>query len=273
MRRGTTRPFDIAQVDRCEGVTGHGTEISATKAQSVGIDAEEARQIIGTRFLADPGFQVSLDGTRVTFADVLPIRLKEIKVPVPPYGTAELIILDTLKADSTTQQHGIARRVKNRLVGTPGWVGFDDERVLDGRRSEAKRFQVIVVADFLGTVVSPDWKGFEPEAETWQTTRATVHAAIHDYLVTFTEAKRDEANRNRPLPCSIVSLKQARCHILISLRPRRPHPPRSMPIHPPLPGRRSSLRHRQRESASRHRSPAGPARPARRLPCRRQCRR
>lgn len=193
VRRGTTRPFDITQVNRREGVTGHGTEISATKAQAVGIDAEEARQIIGTRFLADPGFQVSLDGTRVSFADVPSIRLKEIKVPVSPYGTVELIILDTLKADRTTQQHGIAWRVKNRLVGTPGWVGFDDERVLDGRRSEAKRFQVIVVADFLGTVVTPDWKGFEPEAEAWQATRAAVHAAIHDYLATFTAARRNEA--------------------------------------------------------------------------------
>lgn len=193
VRRGTTRPFDITQVNRREGVTGHGTEISATKAEAVGIDAEEARQIIGTRFLADPGFQVSLDGTRVTFADVPSIRLKEIKVPVSPYGTAELIILDTLKADRTTQQHGIAWRVKNRLVGTQGWVGFDDERVLDGRRSEAKRFQVIAVADFLGSVVTPDWKGFEPEAEAWQATRAAVHAAIHDYLATFTAARRDEA--------------------------------------------------------------------------------
>lgn len=193
VRRGTTRPFDIAQVSRREGVEGHGTEILATSVHTVGIDADEARQIVGTRFLADPGFAVSLDGTRVTFADVPSMRLKELKVPAPPYGTAELIILDTLKADRTTQQHGIAWRVKNRLVGTPGWVGFDEERVLDGRKSEAKRFQCIVIADFLDSVVAPDWKGFEPEAEAWKTTSAAVHKAIHDYLATFTAARRHEA--------------------------------------------------------------------------------
>lgn len=193
VRRGTTRPFDISEISRREGVEGHGTEISATTIRAVGLDAEEARQIIGTRFLADPGFTVSLDGTRVTFDDVPRVRLKEIDVPVLPHGTAQLVILDTLKADRTTQHRGIAWRVKNRLVGTPGWVGFDQERVLDGRKSEAKRFQVIVIADFLTDAVSADWSGFDPDAAVWQATRAAVHQAIYDYLATFTAARRSEA--------------------------------------------------------------------------------
>jgi hypothetical protein len=52
------------------------------------------------------------------------------------YGVAYLIVIDPLKADRTTRQHGIAWVVNNRLVGNPGWLGFDQERLLDGRSSE-----------------------------------------------------------------------------------------------------------------------------------------
>ena len=31
---------------------------------------EEAREVIGTRFLADPNFSVSINGTKVTFDDI-----------------------------------------------------------------------------------------------------------------------------------------------------------------------------------------------------------
>lgn len=193
VRRGTKRPFEIDLVSRLEGVEGHGTEISATACKAVGLDAEEARQIIGTRFLADPGFNVALDGTCVTFDDVPALRLKEITVPVPPYGSANLIILDSLKADRTTQQHGIAWRVNNRLVGAPGWVGFDHERVLDGRKSEAKRFLIIVISDFLAPAVVPDWRAFNADNAAWLATRDAVHKSIHDYFATFTAARRGEA--------------------------------------------------------------------------------
>lgn len=193
VKRGTQRPFDISMLSRKDGVAGHGTEISATSVSPIAIDAEQARLIIGTRFLADPGFTVTLNGTRVTFDDIPALRLKEISVPVPPHGTAVLVILDTLKADRTTQQHGIAWRVNNRLVGTPGWVDFDHERVLDGRKSEAKRFQVIVIADFLAPAVDPDWRAFSSDDPAWQATRAGVYQAIQEYFATFTAARRNEA--------------------------------------------------------------------------------
>lgn len=193
VRRGTTQPFDIRLVSTREGVEGHGTVISATSSEGVSMTAEEGREIIGTRFLADPNFKVSIDGTRITFDDVPPLRLKEIDVPVPPHGTAHITIVDTLKADRTTRQHGIAWRVNSRLVGTPSWVAFDQERILDGRKAEAKRFQVIIEADFLEEAVLPDWSAFNPRSETWQATRDTVHAAIHEYLSTLSAEKRRTA--------------------------------------------------------------------------------
>ena len=193
VRRGSTQPFDVKVVGRRSNVAGHGTEIAATSPDGVVLSSDEARQIIGTRFLADPSFRVSVDGTRVTFDDVPSIFLKEKDVPVPPFGTAHLVIIDTAKADRTTRQHGIAWRVKARLVGNQGWIGFDDERILDGRTTEAKRFQIIVFADFLDDHVLPDWSAFNPSSEAWQATRSAVHAAFKEFLSTFTAERRSEA--------------------------------------------------------------------------------
>jgi hypothetical protein len=66
------------------------------------------------------------------------------------------MLVDTVKVDRTTRQHGIAWRVKNRLVGSPGWTDFDHGKFLDGRTSEAKRFQFIVEADYLEEAVASD---------------------------------------------------------------------------------------------------------------------
>jgi hypothetical protein len=64
--RGATRPFDITRLNTRDGVEGHGTEISASAVEGINVTAEEAREIIGTRFLADPNFSVVIDGARVS---------------------------------------------------------------------------------------------------------------------------------------------------------------------------------------------------------------
>ncbi|MET4173883.1 hypothetical protein ABIB99_004983 [Bradyrhizobium sp. LA6.1] len=193
VKRGTTQPFDLRVTKTRSDAAGHGTEIAATSSHGVIMSAAEAREIIGTRFLADPSFRVSVDGVRVTFEDVPTMLLTEIDVPVAAFGTAHLIIIDAAKADRTTRQHGLAWRVKSRLVGNQSWVGFDDERILDGRTSEAKRFQIIVSADFLDIAVLPDWSAFNPSSEAWQATRTAVHEAVKRFLSTFTAGRRKEA--------------------------------------------------------------------------------
>jgi Histidine kinase-, DNA gyrase B-, and HSP90-like ATPase len=86
VRRGTNQPFEIKLRETRKGIDGHGTEITATSSGGVIMTAEEAREVIGSRFLADPNFKVSIDGTKVTFDDVPALRLKETDVPVPPFG-------------------------------------------------------------------------------------------------------------------------------------------------------------------------------------------
>ncbi|XNY09580.1 ATP-binding protein (plasmid) [Sinorhizobium meliloti] len=196
VRRGTTQPFDVDVVDSREGVAGHGTEITATVSEGVAMDADTAREIIGTRFLADPNFVVSLDGTLVTFDDIPTHSIQKVDINVPGYGIVQMVMIDSQKADRTTRQHGIAWRVNTRLVGTPGWIGFDHERILDGRTTEAKRFQFIISADILENAVHPDWTGFIANDPAWQATREAVHAHIKKYLSAFSADRRREAKES-----------------------------------------------------------------------------
>lgn len=193
VRRGTTQPFDITEIGSRTGVSGHGTEINATASDGMSLDADAAREIIGTRFLADPNFVVAVDGTLVTFDDIPTRSIQQGVVDIPGLGVVEIITIDSQKADRTTRQHGIAWRVKSRLVGTPGWIGFDHERILDGRTSEAKRFQFIVSADVLEDAVRSDWSGFTNNHPAWEATRPLVHAKIKEYLSSFSAERRREA--------------------------------------------------------------------------------
>ncbi len=190
VRRGVSAPFELNLLSYREGVAGHGTEISAPGGSGVIMTAQEVREVIGTRFLSDPNFKVIVDGTEVSFQDVPSGKLREFDVEVPDFGTARLTVIDTLKADKTTRQHGVAWWVDNRLVGRPGWSDFE----LDGRTSEAKRFQFIVRADFLAEAAAtlPDWTGFNPRNAAWAATKDAVFAKIREFLTAFTAERRGE---------------------------------------------------------------------------------
>lgn len=196
VRRGVTQPFDVTVINSRDKVIGHGTEITATASDGTSMDADTAREIIGTRFLADPNFVVSLDGTLVTFDDIPTRNIQKVNVDVPGFGMVQIVMIDSQKADRTTRQHGIAWRVNSRLVGNPGWGGFDHERILDGRSTEAKRFQFIVSADILENAVQPDWSGFLPNDPAWQAIRPAVHAEIKQYLSSFSADRRREAKHS-----------------------------------------------------------------------------
>lgn len=190
VQRGIHVPFDLKLVGERDQVLGHGTKISAPGGVGVNMTAQQVREVIGTRFLADPNFQVIVDGTKVTFEDVPASKLRELEVEIPEFGMAQLIVIDTQKADRTTRQHGIAWWVDGRLVGRPGWTDFD----LDGRTNEAKRFQFIVRADFLAEAAAtlPDWSGFDPRNQAWLATREAVFAKIREFLAEFTAERRGQ---------------------------------------------------------------------------------
>jgi hypothetical protein len=192
VKRGLTAPFDIKLVDERNDIPGHGTALSGTADGRIATSADDAREIIGSRFLSDPNFRVLIDGQQVTFDDVPIHRLHEMEVSVEPFGTVQLIFVDSQTTDRSTRQHGVAWWVNTRLVGSASWGLFDQARLVDGRTREARRFQVIVKADFLEEAVLPDWTGFEAQNTAWIATREAVHEAIQQQLLTYTAEKRNE---------------------------------------------------------------------------------
>lgn len=188
--QGISNPIDLVQENRRQGVAGHGTEISAINLNPSGLSAADARSLLSTRFLANPAFEVSVDGVKVTFDDIPGQCLQEIPVEVPGYGVATIRVIDSQRADRTSKQHGIAWWVNNRLVGTAGWRYSDEVRIVDGRSEEAKRYTFIVSADFLAPAVQDDWRDFRPGHSAWVATERPVQEAIRSVIHNITREKR-----------------------------------------------------------------------------------
>jgi len=178
-----------------KGVEGHGTEISGTSPISSSLTADDARSILSTRFLMDPSFEVAVDGVKVSFDDVPADSIQVIEVPVDGIGIAKLVVIDSMRPDRTTKQHGVAWWVNRRLVGQGGWNVFD-ERFIDGRTEEAKRYTFIVFADFLAASVLPDWSNFRPENEAWRQTQTEVSQAIRQTISGLTSERREKAKQS-----------------------------------------------------------------------------
>ncbi|WP_340650074.1 ATP-binding protein [Pseudoxanthomonas winnipegensis] len=195
VKRSPTAPLVIEPLEHIEsGVEGHGTEIQGCgDIAQIGLDEASARDIIGSRFLADPRFKVHLNGRQISFADISSQSLSTTRLRIPNVGEVTIHHIDARKADKTTKQHGIAWWVQRRAVGDFGWRGSDLDRVLDGRTSEAKRFTFIVEADFLNeaNAVKPDWSGFEEENPIWKAVQPVVQRRIRDIIDTTNQAARE----------------------------------------------------------------------------------
>ena len=200
VKRSPTAPLVIELIEHTEsGVAGHGTEIrGCSEITQIGLDEAGARDIIGSRFLADPGFRVFLNEKLISFADISSQSLSTTSLTIPGLGDVTIHHIDTRKADRTTKQHGIAWWVQRRAVGDFGWRGSDVERVLDGRSSEAKRFTFIVEADFLNqaSAVKADWSGFEDDNSAWKSVQPVVQQRIRDIIDATNQAARESKRTN-----------------------------------------------------------------------------
>ncbi|GAB7129639.1 hypothetical protein JCM19000A_41470 [Silvimonas sp. JCM 19000] len=194
VHRTATDPLVLEEISfKDKGVKGHGTEIVGNGTiPRLMFTPEKARELIGSRFLANPAFKVKLNGSEITFNDI-PDLLSKSEVDVEGYGKAIILHIDTKKADKTTKQHGLAWWVQSRAVGQCKWSRSDYERILDGRTSEAKRFTFIVQADYLNAhdAVQGDWSGFKEENEAWNKTREAVQDRVRQIIFDASKAERD----------------------------------------------------------------------------------
>lgn len=185
-------PFQVIKIKQIEDHGSHGTTIIGGTSVA-DIPAAHARQIIGSRFLTDPDFQVLINGIAVTFEDLSDDAIQKSHVDVGELGRAEVWMIDALKSDRSTHQHGIAWWVNNRLVGECRWRGKDLMSIIDGRTTEAKRFTFIIFADFLEESVKDDWSDFDPKNEAWKFARASVSDHIRTLVSKAVSERRAAA--------------------------------------------------------------------------------
>ena len=213
--------------------TGHGDPCLCRRGTNCGLSAEDVRAEIGMRFLTDPTFCIRVGRCPVVLSDIRKGQIKEYALDVDGVGSVQLVAIDTLKTDRTARQHGVAWRVKTRMVGDCSWKGQGREELIDGRRIAAKRFTFIVFADCLESAVLKDWSGFEDGNEAFQKAAAIVYEKIDGFLASVSrsdqrhafkkarDANRDTLGRLSPLEAdkweTFVGKVQQTC---LSLRER-----------------------------------------------------
>lgn len=189
--KGRENPIEVRIDGERNGIPGHGTEISGVHVVPSPLEPMAVRGLLGTRFLMDPSFEVYVDGIRVTFGDIPNDFITEIERDVEHIGKVVIRMIDSGRPDRTTKQHGLAWWVNRRLVGVPGWHAFED-KFIDGRTEEAKRYTFIILADFLTNSVESDWSGFKRGDDNWEATRNIVYSAITEALSGVYREKRAE---------------------------------------------------------------------------------
>ena len=185
-------PFACQVIDSGKS-NEHGTTVYGRVLKQC-IPVGELRQGIGSKFLVDPSFFISVNGDAISFDSLAGLR--KSCVQVPHLGKFDVYSLDSKRADRTTQLRGISWWVNSRMVGNPSWDNLDSNgAILDGRNPLAKSQSFIVVGDLLEEFVEDDWTGFKevPEVESAQRAiRDFVVTELEDLLATSTKQRKKD---------------------------------------------------------------------------------
>jgi len=179
--------FDADVIDRKKSLDFFGTKICAKATRNFqNFDSQQIAQLIGSRFIADPEFEIIVDNNKVTFENLDSISEK-ISV-----NREDIVIkrIDTQTVGRTTKQSGIAWWVNKRLVGESSWSGYENS-ILDGRTTAAKRYTYIIEADFLDGYVLEDWSSFSPNDEVKEVQKIA-YSAINDDISFLTKDQRTQ---------------------------------------------------------------------------------
>jgi len=184
-------PF-LFHIDSEKSSSKHGTSVWAD-TNRVPMSADKLRELIGAKFVADPDFEIYVNGTQVTLVD-LTHRCEFWRVFIEEAGEVIVRRYDSEKVGRTSKQHGVAWWVNRRLVGYPSWEGLE-ARLLDARTGTAKRYTYVVEADVLERFVKPDWTGFHASSEV-NAVRKEVDQFIMDDLRDLLKDQRKEQKRD-----------------------------------------------------------------------------
>lgn len=188
--QGST-PF-IINLEEERKVKGNGTRIYTKAEQNISdMNCSQLADLIGSRFVADPGFGIYVNGDPVTLEDLQ--HLCDVySLNIGDLGTVEIRRFDSEKTGRTSKQSGLAWWVNHRLVGESTWEG-DDGPLLDARMNIGKRITYVIEADYLVNFVKPDWSGFSAGPEINITRRKItefVKGNLQDFLGDIRKARK-----------------------------------------------------------------------------------
>jgi len=170
------KPYDVTVVEsKPTNPKEHGTEIYTTVEEGKGLlNPSKLIELIGSRFISDPQFNVSVNGHPVVMTDLSHITEDFIV----EYGSSKIRVKRIFgEKGKNTKQNGIAWWYNQRLVGNPNWGSFDSQ-IIDGRHPIAKRLLYIVKADLIDQKdVKKDWSGFYATDEIIK-----IHNAVHEFV-------------------------------------------------------------------------------------------
>lgn len=152
-----SQPFAV--VDKSKGKSSlHGTKLEVLVTKNLP-KADKIKEILSARFLLDPGFVISVNGSTLSLVD-LTAGQDPIKVELQEYGiTFEIHFIDTTKTARKSVFQGIAFWQGGRLIGEPSW-NLGTRNILDGRTTLAKRYTAVVVSNDFESYIKEDWSGF-----------------------------------------------------------------------------------------------------------------
>lgn len=180
-------PYKVIIQDHQTGIQGNGTIIRGIAIKNVDLPSSSVTKIIGSKFIADPEFIISVNAEKVTFE-----HLEEGSIIGELKVGDNVVVIKRFEGEKnrTTQQQGVAWWVFRRLVGFPSWDGISG-RLIDGRNPIAKRFVYIVEADFLKTFIKADWSGFNSNSIINET-KQIVYDFINEDLISLLSETRKE---------------------------------------------------------------------------------
>jgi len=174
---------------------GHGTRLSVIVERNLP-DPDRMRAVLASRFLHDPKFAVTVNGTSLPFTELPGFSGKRDLTVVDPVSKRVVRLeLATVESDvgRTKHQSGVAFWVGNRLVGEPGWNVLGTP-VIDGRTRPGRRLTFVAQTNDLHDEVLPDWTDFKRSELMGEVGRVVVEA-VRDTLRTHYAERVQETTR------------------------------------------------------------------------------
>lgn len=183
-------PYQIQFLDE-KSRNGHGTTISCIIEKNY-IEHQNLRDLIGSKFITDPSFEIILNGQKIDPMEILDQSTRH-EYTIDGEGAVEIYIIDSSRAGRISRLHGVAWWVNNRLVGEHTWRDFENT-YLDGRTSAAKRYSIVVKADILEDEVTADWTWFKDNARV-KKIRESVNSFILESIQSLMQDVRSETKK------------------------------------------------------------------------------